>query len=340
MKKLLASILILCFCASAFTVCAQAASAEEDAGASDEVITILFGHDNNPGDPVQEAAEFWAEKLDEVSGGTMKLEIYPSGSLGSKAELIDQMLMGDPVVAIGSGPFYADRGAPDLGILEAPYLFESWEQLDKLMDSDWWEEQKVILEDNGLCILADNWRYGVRHTITTKPVEHVEDLKGMKIRTQNSTVHVLGFECLGAVPTPMALTEVYTSLAQGTIEGLENPLSVIYSGKYYEVAKYLMLDGHIRNLTSICIGADFFRSLTEQQQTWLIDTATEAGLYQNELAEKADEECLALLEDEGVTVTEVDPAEFKEAAASFYEFDEIKDSWSDGLYERIEDIIS
>lgn len=312
------------------TPAAETASAE---------VVIQFGHDNNEGDPVQEAAKFWAERLSEVSGGTMKLEVFPSGQLGSKSDLIDQILAGDSVVCIGNGPFLADRGAQDLGIMQAPYLFETWEQLDALVASDWWGEQMTQLENAGLKVIADNWRYGVRHTITTKPVTSVTDLKGMKIRTQSSTVHVKGFEVLGAAPTPMALSEVYTSLSQGTIDGLENPLSVIYSGKFHEVAKNLMLDGHIRDLSQIVISNDFFNTLTEEQQGWLLETAKEAGLHQNELAEAADEECLQKLQDEGVTVTEIDFDEFRAAAEPFYEDTTLTSLWSDGLVERVKEII-
>ncbi|MCI6152240.1 C4-dicarboxylate TRAP transporter substrate-binding protein [Fusobacterium perfoetens] len=304
-----------------------------------DVIVLQFGHDNNPGDPVQEAALYWAKILDERSNGTMKLEVFPSGQLGSKSDLIDQMLAGDAIAAIGNGPFYADRGVPDLGIMQAPYLFENWEQLDKLVASDWWKEQMTQLESKGMKIIGENWRYGVRHTITTKPVKSVKDLKGMKIRTQNSTIHVKGFEVLGATPTPMALSEVYTSLQQGTIEGLENPLSVIYSGKYQEVAKNLMLDGHIRDLSSIVVGTSFFNSLTKEQQELLISTCREAGDYQNKLAEQADIDCLEKLKKEGVKVTEIDFDEFNEKAKPFYQYKEITETWSKGLLERIKEII-
>ena len=269
----------------------------------------------------------------------MKINVYPSGQLGSKSDLLDQILAGGSVAAIGNGPFLADLGAPDLGILNAPYLFSSWEQLDTLVASDWYAEQMDILESKGIKVLASNWRYGVRQTLTVDPVEHVSDLKGMKIRTQSTTVHVKGFECLGATPTPMALSDVYTALQQKTIDGLENPLSVLYSGAYYEVAKNLTLDSHIRDLSCICVSADVFNSLTEEQQQWLVETCEEAGEYQNELAAKADEECLQKMQDNGVTVHEVDEDEFKQAAESFYEDPEIQSMWSDGLVDTVKEII-
>ncbi len=133
-KKSLAAILAM-VCAVAVTACggstgsAPAENPETTGETAEEetvpesgaaVVEISFGHDNNPGDPVQEAALFWAEKLDELSGGTMKLNVYPSGQLGNKSDLMDQLLAGDTVACIGNGPFYADRGAADLGIMNAP----------------------------------------------------------------------------------------------------------------------------------------------------------------------------------------------------------------------------
>lgn len=310
----------------------------EGVSAKEEVV-LLFSHDNHPGDPVQEAALYWADLLEKESNGTMKIRVFPSGQLGSKSDLIDQMLAGDAIVAIGNGPFYADRGAPDLGIMQAPYLFKSWEQLDKLVESDWMRGQERLLEQNGLKIIAHNWRYGTRHTLTTSPIKEPEDLKGMKIRTQSSTVHIKGFEALGATPTPMTLNDVYTALQQGIIEGVENPLSVLYSGKFQEVAKYLMLDGHIRDLSSIVISYDFFNSLTKQQQDILMDTCKKAGLYHNELAKKAEQESLRLLQEEGVKVTEVNYTDFEKAAESFYSDPKIQALFSDGLVEQIRQII-
>ncbi len=336
MKKILSVILLMI--SVLFVGCSGGEKEVEKP--KDDVVIIQFGNDNNPGDPVHEAAMYWAKILEERSNGKMKLEVFPSGQLGSKSDLIDQMLAGDAIVAIGNGPFYADRGVPDLGIMQAPYLFETWEELDKLVASDWWKEKEAELEANGLKIIGNNWRYGVRHTITTKPVKKVADFKGMKIRTQNSTVHVKGFEVLGATPTPMALSEVYTSLQQGTIDGLENPLSVIYSGKYHEVAKNLILDGHIRDLSSICIGAEFFKTLTKEQQDLLISTCTEAGEYQNKLAAKADEECLQKFKNEGVTVTEeIDFDEFRAVAEPFYKDKVLLNQWSEGLVEKVKEII-
>lgn len=311
-----------------------------EAHAAGKVVRLQFGHDNHPGEPLTEAGLYWAKILKERSGGTMQMEIFPSGSLGSKNDLLDQMYAGDQVLVFANGPFCADRGVPDLGVTQAPYLFENWSQLETLIASDWWKEQSRLLAAKGMTIVGENFQYGTRHTLTNKKVIEPADFKGMKIRTQPSTIHVKGFSVLGAVPTPMALAEVYTSLQQGTIDGLENPIAVLYSGKYQETAKNLLLDAHIHDLSFVVCGTEFFNSLTPEQQQWLKETGAEASAYHNKLAKQAEADCLEKMKAEGVTVTQPDFTGFQKAAQSFYTDDMAKQlKWSDGLVEKIKSII-
>ncbi len=303
------------------------------------VVELQIAHDNHPGDPLAAACEFWAQILEERSNGTMVLKTYPSGQLGSKNDLIDQMYAGDPIMVVINGPYAADRGVADLGIMQAPYLFTNWTQLRTLMDSEWGDSQKKQLRDIGMQVVADNWQYGARHTLTVKPVNTPSDLQGMKIRTQGSTIHVEGFRVLGANPTPMTLSQVYTSLQQGVIEGLENPISVLYSGKFHEVAKNLMLDGHIFDLSFIVIGTGVFDKLTSEQQALLIETGLEAGRKQNELAAAADKKLLEKMVAEGVIINEIDVKEFQKAAEPFYKNNAIISKWSPNLVETVQSII-
>lgn len=308
-----------------------------DKGTPNDVITIQVGYENNPGEPFDLGINKWKELLEEKSNGSIQLDIYPSSQLGSKNEIIDQMLAGDSVVTLADGAFYAERGVEDFGIVFGPYLFDSWDEAWKLTESDWYKEQSEKLEKQGLKLITSNWKYGDRHTLTTKPVRSVSDLKGKKIRVPNNDIQIKGFEVLGATPTPMALGEVYTALQQGTIDGLENPLPVLYNGKFHEVAKYLTLDGHVKNFTTLVMGVDTFNSMTEEQQKIFIETAEEAGVYNNELVEEANKETLKLFEEEGVEIIEVDYEEFKEGAEGFYSLPEFTKIWSDGLYERVKE---
>jgi len=325
---------------------ADSASAPSDTSGAQagggEPVLLQIGYENNPGEPLDIACNEWKKLLEEQSGGTIKVELFPSSQLGSKTDLIDQMLAGANVCTIADGAFYAERGVPDFGIVFAPYLFSTWEECWKLTESDWYAEQSDKLEDNGLKILASNWMYGDRHTLTRQPVHSPADLKGMKIRVPNSPVFVKGFEALGATPTPMALGDVYTALQQGTIDGLENPLPVLYNGKYQEVAKYLVLDGHVKNFITWVVGTGFFDSLTPEQRQVLLSTAEEAGILNNGFQEEAERDIIDKFIAEGVEVyepTENEKAAYREAAMGFYNYEEITADWFDGLYNTVNDII-
>lgn len=300
-----------------------------------EEVTIQIGYENHPGEPLDLGCNEWKRLVEEKSNGTMKVELYPSSQLGSKNDIIDQMLAGDSVVTLADGAFYAERGVPDFSILFAPYLFTTWDDCWKLVDSDWYGEQSKKLEAKGLKLLTSNWVYGDRHTLTTRPVRTVSDLKGMKIRVPNNAMQIAGFEVLGASPTPLPLGEVYTSLQQGVIDGLENPIPVLYNGKFQEVAKYLTLDGHVKNFTTFVCGALFFDSLTPEQQKILMESGDEAGIFNNSIVFKATEDLTRKFQDEGVEVITVDVDEFKKAALPLYSNPRITAKWTPNLYETV-----
>ena len=298
-------------------------------------VTIQIGYENHPGEPIDRGCNEWKRLVEEASNGEIKIELYPSSQLGSKNDIIDQMLAGDSVITIADGAFYAERGVPDFSILFAPYLFTSWDDCWTLIASDWYKEQSKKLEAKGLKLLTSNWVYGDRHTLTTKPVRKVEDLKGMKVRVPNNAMQIAGFAVLGASPTPMPLGEVYTALQQGVIDGLENPIPVLYNGKFQEVAKYLTLDGHVMNFTTWLCGTAFFETLTPEQQKILMECGDKAGIFNNDIVFKATDELLAKFKSEGVEIIEVDIEEFKKASQPLYQDPKLTAKWTPGLYETV-----
>lgn len=331
MKNILTKATLAACLAAVMTIGASAASA-------DDTVVLRVGYGNNPGEPFDLGCHKWKELIEERSGGKFKIELYPSSQLGSKDDVMDQMVAGEPVCTLTDGAFFYDRGVKDMGIVFGPFLFDNWDQAFKLNASQWYQDQSKLVEENAhLKIIGADWKYGARHTLTTKPINKVEDFKGMKIRVPTNNIQVKGFEVLGATPTPMALGEVYTSLQQGTIDGVENPLAVLYNGKFHEVAKYLLLDGHVFNITNLVVGTDFYNSLTPEQQKLLVETCKEAGVYQNKIVEDSEAEILAKFKAEGVTVVDPSP-EFKKAlvetSKKFYSLPDFKD-WTPGLYDTV-----
>lgn len=310
-----------------------------DAGSneSSEVVTLQLGFENSMSEPIGMAAQKWADLVEEKSGGTMEIVLYPDSQLGDKSELIDSMLLGENVATLADGAFYADYGVPDFGIVFGPFLFDNWEQCWTLIESDWYKDQCTQLEGKGLKLLASNWAYGARHTLTVKPVNTVDDLAGMKVRVPNNEIQSLGFDVLGASSTGMSLGDVYQALQTKTIDGAENPLSTLYGRKLHEVAKYLILDGHVLNFTTWVCSNDWFNSLSAEQQELLLETGKEAGIYNNEVQAESEADYLQKMKDEGVTV--VEPTEdvlngFRTKSEAFYDMGD-KFGWSDGLYDTV-----
>ncbi|WP_320956312.1 C4-dicarboxylate TRAP transporter substrate-binding protein [Enterocloster asparagiformis] len=301
------------------------------------VLTIQIGFENTTEEPIGKAVEKWAELLEAESNGTMKLQLFPNSSLGSKSELIDQMIMGENIITIADGAFYADYGVPDLGILYGPFFFDNWNEVWKLIDSDWYKAECGKLADKGLTVLTSNWVYGERELMTKTKVVTPADIKGKKIRLANSQIYVEGFNALGATAVPMALGDVYTSLQNGTLDGVENPLSTLYGQSFQEVSKNILMTGHILNFTTWCIGTDYLNTLTPEQQELLYRTGEEAGLYNNEQQAAANDDYRKKLEDAGVTFTELTDEEralWKEASLSFYEKGS-QFGWSEDLYNTV-----
>lgn len=335
LKKVMALAMSGTVAITGLTACGNEKDVSAENSGPEEVLQIAF--ENSISEPVGEGWKKAQEIIEEKSGGKMAIEVYPDSQLGDKSSLIDSMLLGENVCTLADGAFYADYGIADFGILFGPFLFDDWEQCWTLTESDWYKEQCDKLEEKGLKIIASNWIYGERHTLTNVPVNTVDDLKGLKIRVPSNEIQSQGIDVLGATSTGMALGDVYQALQTKTIDGAENPLATLYGRKLHEVAPYLILDGHVKNFTTWVCSADWFNSLTEEQQTWLIETAEEAGNYNNEVQQAAEADYLQKMKEEGVTVVEPSDdvmAEFKKKAEPFYEMgDEF--GWSDGLYDTV-----
>ncbi len=323
---------------SASTPAAPAAPAE----VTPEVV-VQIAYENFPGEPTDLACNEWARLIEEKSGGTMKAEIFHSGQLGSKTDLLDQMQMGEPVITLGDGSFWADYGAPEISITAAPYIYDNWDQAWKLLETDWYQEQVDLLAQNGLRILTANWAYGERNLMTTVPVRTFNDLKGVIVRTPNNVIQMRTWEAMGAAPTAMALNDVYTATQQGTIDGMENPMATLYGQSYYEVAKYITMTAHQLMPTQWCTSESFFQSLTAEQQKILCEAGDEAGIYQNQKQDEMLADYIAKMEAAGVEIIELDPAEkqkFVDAASTIYSDPDVTGAWRDGLFDMIREVIA
>lgn len=309
--------------------------------AADAEYVIKLCTEQTDGDPIDEGCDKWAELVAEATDGAVKIEVYPSSQLGAKADLIEMALAGQGVCTIADGSYLMDY-VPDFGVVMGPFLFANWDSMYKITGSDWWAEQSAKLEEEGLQIVSTNWIYGERQLMTKDPVTSLEDIEGLKIRVPNNDISVKMFNLLGAASTPMALAEVYTSLSQGVVDGVENPLTTLYNNAFQEVCKNVTMTNHQMTFSNFIMGKDFWDSLPAEYQEAILTCGEEAAKYNNELYQAQSQEMVAALEEAGCTVSELDEAvyaEFKEKCQQLYADYEADGTWTEGVYDTIQGII-
>lgn len=221
---------------------------------------------------------------------------------------------------------------PDYAIMFAPYLYDDVSEIKELAFSEFGEDLAQKCADAGITVL-DNMSgyYGTRQTIATHSVADLSEMKGVKFRVPSTPLQIEMVKAMGASPTTVAFSEVYTALQQGVCDAMENPLSLIYAAKFQEVAKHVTMTSHIIAPDGIIISTDVYKSLDEDLQTILKEEAVSFAEYTTEHV-LADEEAIKeKMEAEGVEFHESDTEAFKEACQVVYtKFPE----WSEGLYDR------
>jgi tripartite ATP-independent transporter DctP family solute receptor len=299
--------------------------------------TVLrFGHIANPGQPVHSGALEFARLVDEKTGGAVKIEVFPSGQLGGSRDLIEGVQLGTvdlTIVGPGAlGGFYAPYNWT-----EYPFIYASDEHVLKVMQGEIGSELAAeLLKATGtIRPIAQNWLRTPRHVFTTKkPVQTVEDLAGMKIRVPSGPL-LEGFRAMGAAPTPVDFSELFTAMQQGVVDGAELPIDYIYDNGFYEIAKYLSLTGHVYAAQVLLMNDTKFGKLSAENQAAIVDAAIEAGIYQNAITAEVTDSYQQKLEEAGMTIIHPDREGFAEAAATGVEALQAK--WGAGWYQRIRD---
>lgn len=289
-------------------------------GAGDE-LQIRIGHAIAPGNPLHEGAERFKEIVEEETDGRISVEIFPSSQLGSETDMIEQVRAGGLEVVLAS-PAVMSNVYPDAAILAMPFALEGaneeerYESLVAAAGTDVISEMtEEMAEEAGMRGVDWTWWYGDRHiTNGVRPIESVEDLEGLKLRTPDAPIHFLALEALGASVTPLAFGELYLALQTGTVDGQENPIAVVESQKFYEVQDHLALSGHLSQGQVFLFSEQVWDGMTADDQDLVQRAAEEAGVEQSQLAIEANQEALERLQSEhGMTVTELDVDALREA---------------------------
>ena len=283
--------------------------------ATDDVTTIKLGHALDTSHPVHLAMEYMAERLAAKSGGTMRIDIYPSGQLGTERELLELLQIGSVGMTKVSSSVL-EGFAPAFRVFGLPFLFRDDAHRFAVLEGPVGEDLLQEPERFRLRGLA-YYDAGARSFYTVnRPVRTPRDLSGLKIRVQESPIAVRMVTVLGGSATPIAWGEVYTALQQGVVDGAENNPPSFHLSRHYEVAKYYTLDEHTAVPDVLFVATEVWNDLTPQQQQWLQEAAEESAEYQKRLWREATREALSKVEEAGVQVIRPDKQAFSAQAAS------------------------
>lgn len=256
------------------------------------------------------AIDTFAKEVEKRTAGRYKIQPFYSGSLGGERESIEAVQLGTQALAFSSsGP--VPNFVPETKILDIPFLFRDKAHARAVLDGPIGQELLAKFDSKGFKALA--WgENGMRHMTNSKrSINGPEDVKGLKMRTMENPVHVAAYKGLGIVTTPMAFPEVFTALQQGTVDGQENPLSVIMASKFDQVQKYLTLTGHVYSPGIFLMNKEAFDKLSAADKQAFLDAAKEGVKANRARVDEDDAKGVTELRSKGMTVVEnVDKSRF------------------------------
>lgn len=277
--------------------------------ADEPKVTLRLAHFAATTHPGHDAALQFAERVQERTGGSITVELYPANELGSPPEQLEQTIVGaiDMNLPTHGG---LDKYEKAFGTVMTPFAFRDYDHAHQVLDGPFSEWAGPKLESQGLVMLS-HWEYGFRNvTNNVRPINTPDDMKGLKLRTPPELQIVAALEGLGASTTQIAFPELPNALNQGVVDGQENPIGVIYHFKLNEFQKHLALTRHVYNSMIHVINKSSWDGLSDAQKTVVREESAAAGALMREKVVAQEAEEVDLLEQAGMAVTRPDLAPF------------------------------
>jgi len=279
---------------------------------------LKLAHGLDPSHPVHQAMVYMAERCKELSSGELTIEIYPSGQLGSEQQCVELLQIGSLAITKVSAAVM-ESFTEDFKVLGLPYIFRSKEHSFKVLDGEIGDELLLSTEPfwiRGLCFFDAGSRSF--YTIDT-PINHPDDLKGLKIRVMKSITAMEMVKAQGGSPTPISWGELYTALQSGVVDGAENNPPSFYTSHHYEVCKYYCLNEHTMVPDVLIISQKVWVKLSEQEKLWLQQAADESVPVQRKLWAESEKESLEIVKEAGVTIIYPDKEPFSDKVTELLE---------------------
>jgi tripartite ATP-independent transporter DctP family solute receptor len=265
-------------------------------------------------------ADRFRQVVESMSGGEIKMRLFPSGTLGQEREVVQQLQEG-LVDFMVSGTAIWGSVAPKMQVFDFPFLWRDWSHVHSVVDTSLGSAAADYLASSvRMRPFAWGDSFGFRHVITrNRDVSEPAQLAGLKLRTIQSAIYVKAVELMGASPTPMAFGEVYTSLQTGVIDGYEHDASTTLAQRFFEVARYMTRTGHIAGVLGLWASTDAMQRLPADVVALLERAATEAGRQQRAVGAAEDVRATAELGERGMTIREIDVSSFRQSASRLWE---------------------
>jgi len=246
----------------------------------------------------------FADLVKQYTNGAITVDVFPASQIASGAKAVEFVQLGTLDIAL-EATTALENFVPEVGVLNLPFMFKSTADAFKILDGDIGKELERASEAKGFKILAW-WDNGFRYmSNSVRPIKRPEDLKGLKMRVPESRVFLETFQTLGAIPTAMAVAEVFSALQLGTVDGQENTQANFVNNKYAEIQKYYSLSRHIFTAEPLIMSLSKFNEFSPEQQRAILRAAQEAGKFERDLSVQAEKKDLETIKAAGVIVDEL-----------------------------------
>ncbi len=324
-KSFLSGILVTALLTS-FTAC----------GKTDKKVVLNCGGIQSAEDVSTQAMQKMAEIVKEKTDGTVEIQIFPAGQLGNATSQVEAVGLGSQDMFVDAGSFVATF-VPDKIAETMFFVFENEEHYKKYLDSDLNKDlEEQFRQKQGIRIIANNWLRIPRSLSSMRKINSIDDLAGLKMRVPDIKSYLESSIAMGIKPTQIAWGETYLALKQGVVEACESPMDSMYTMKFYEPTKNIVMTEHLRDNIVVMINDKKLSALSEKQQEALIAASKEAGEWYSEKVQEKVTEYVELMKAEGTQFVEIDTTAMQQKVAEAAKRLEEEGLWSKGLYDKIQ----
>lgn len=301
---------------------------------SEETVVLKLGHSLSETLVAHQAMQEFADKVAERTDGAVRIDVYANSQLGGERDMVEGMQLGTVDIAYVSTSVLANF-VPDFYMFDAPFLLNS-DNIWEVCDGEIGDELGQQLSDTQNIKLLGFMDVGSRNVFSTKPITKLEDFKGIKIRVMENEAQIALFNMLGAQATPMAFSELYTALQQGTVDAGENSLQGITGSGFDEICKYITMTEHIYAVNAFCMSNASLEKIPEEYRDIFLEEAAACIANERELVGAENEKAVDDMKANGCEIYEIPREDLTNAVADIYE--QFKDTFPADLVEKVQNM--